>query len=128
MFQPKSAFSGFSVNDLALAKTFYAETLGLQVDEEGAGLVLHLPGGGTAFAYPKDNHQPATYTMLDFVVANIDEAVEELQRRGVRFERYAGAPQDEKGIMRGLAHNMGPDIAWFQDPAGNILAVLQNAE
>jgi catechol 2,3-dioxygenase-like lactoylglutathione lyase family enzyme len=125
MFQPKSAFSGFSVNDLARAKAFYTETLGLRVDEEGAGLVLHLPGGGSVLAYPKDNHQPATYTMLDFVVANIDEAVEDLQSRGVRFERYAGIPQDEKGVMRGLAHNMGPDIAWFLDPAGNILAVLQ---
>ena len=128
MFQPKSAFSGFSVNDLAQARTFYAETLGLNVDEEGAGLVLHLPGGGTAFVYPKDNHQPATYTMLDFVVENIDEAVDELKRRGINVERYAGMPQDEKGIMRGLAHNMGPDIAWFKDTAGNILAVLQEAE
>jgi catechol 2,3-dioxygenase-like lactoylglutathione lyase family enzyme len=128
MFQPKSAFSGFSVNDLAQARTFYAETLGLHVDEEGAGLVLHLPGGGTAFAYPKDNHQPATYTMLDFVVENIDEAVDDLKRRGINFERYAGMPQDEKGIMRGLAHNMGPDIAWFKDTAGNILAVLQEAK
>jgi catechol 2,3-dioxygenase-like lactoylglutathione lyase family enzyme len=125
MFQPRSAFSGFSVNDLAQAKTFYTRTLGLQVDEEGAGIVLHLPGGGTVLAYPKDNHQPATYTMLDFVVENIDEAVDELQRRGVSFERYPGMPQDDKGIMRGRAQNMGPDIAWFQDPAGNILAVLQ---
>lgn len=125
MFQPKSAFSGFSVNDLAQAKTFYARTLGLQVDEEGAGIVLHLPGGGTVLAYPKDNHQPATYTMLDFVVEDIDEAVDELQRLGVSFERYPGMQQDEKGIMRGRTQNIGPDIAWFQDPAGNILAVLQ---
>ena len=125
MFQPKTAFSGFSVNDLAKAKAFYAQTLGLNVVEEGAGLQLHLPGGGTAFAYPKDDHQPATFTMLDFVVDDIDEAVDELKSRSVSLERYEGMPQDEKGIMRGLSHQMGPDIAWFKDPAGNILAVLQ---
>ena len=125
MFQPKTAFSGFSVNDLAKAKEFYTQTLGLKVVEEGVGLRLHLPGGGTAFAYPKDDHQPATFTLLDFVVDDIDEAVDELKSRGVSFERYAGMSQDEKGIMRGISHNMGPDIAWFKDPAGNMLAVLQ---
>ena len=125
MFKPKTAFSGFSVNDLAKAKAFYTQTLGLQVVEEGVGLRLHLPGGGTAFAYPKDDHQPATFTLLDFVVDDIDEAVDELKSRGVSFDRYAGMPQDEKGIMRGIAQNMGPDIAWFKDPAGNMLAVLQ---
>ena len=125
MFKPKTAFSGFSVNDLAKAKEFYTQTLGLQVVEEGVGLRLHLPGGGTAFAYPKDDHQPATFTLLDFVVDDIDEAVDELKSRGVSFERYAGMSQDEKGIMRGIAQNMGPDIAWFKDPAGNMLAVLQ---
>jgi catechol 2,3-dioxygenase-like lactoylglutathione lyase family enzyme len=125
MFQPKTAFSGFSVNDLAKAKEFYAQTLGLKVVEEGVGLRLHLPGGGTAFAYPKDDHQPATFTLLDFVVDDIDEAVDELNSRGVSFDRYEGMPQDEKGIMRGIAQNMGPDIAWFKDPAGNVLAVLQ---
>ena len=125
MFQPKTAFSGFSVNDLAKAKEFYTQTLGLKVVEEGVGLRLHLPGGGTAFAYPKDDHQPATFTLLDFVVDDIDEAVDELNSRGVSFDRYEGMPQDEKGIMRGIAQNMGPDIAWFKDPAGNFLAVLQ---
>jgi len=125
MFKPKTAFSGFSVNDLAKAKAFYTQTLGLQVVEEGVGLRLHLPGGGTAFAYPKDDHQPATFTLLDFVVDDIDEAVDELKSRGVSFERYAGMSQDEKGIMRGISQNMGPDIAWFKDPAGNMLAVLQ---
>ena len=125
MFQPKTAFSGFSVNDLAKAKEFYAQALGLKVVEEGVGLRLHLPGGGTAFAYPKDDHQPATFTLLDFVVDDIDEAVDELKSRGVSFERYEDMPQDEKGIMRGIAQNMGPDIAWFKDPAGNMLAVLQ---
>ena len=125
MFKPKTAFSGFSVNDLAKAKAFYTQTLGLKVVEEGVGLRLHLPGGGTAFAYPKDDHQPATFTLLDFVVDDIDEAVDELNSRGVSFDRYEGMPQDEKGIMRGIAQNMGPDIAWFKDPAGNVLAVLQ---
>ena len=125
MFQPKTAFSGFSVNDLAKAKEFYTQTLGLKVVEEGVGLWLHLPGGGTAFAYPKDDHQPATFTLLDFVVDDIDEAVDELNSRGVSFDRFEGMPQDEKGIMRGIAQNMGPDIAWFKDPAGNMLAVLQ---
>ena len=128
MFKVKTAFSGFSVNDLTQARAFYAEKLGLHVEEEGVGLRLHLPGGGTAFAYPKDNHQPATYTMLDFIVENIDETVDELKHRGITFERYPGMPQDEKGISRGLAHNLGPDIAWFLDPAGNILAVLQGPE
>jgi len=125
MFQPKTAFSGFSVNDLAKAKAFYAQALGLKVVETGVGIRLHLPGGGTAFVYPKDDHQPATFTLLDFVVDDIDEAVDELKSRGVSFDRFAGMPQDEKGIMRGISHNMGPDIAWFKDPAGNVLAVLQ---
>jgi predicted enzyme related to lactoylglutathione lyase len=121
MFNPKSAFSGFSVNDLAKAKHFYAETLGLRVDEIAAGLSLHLPGGATVFAYPKDNHEPATFTILNFAVDDVDAAVDELVRRGVQFERYSGIPADEKGIVRGG----GPTIAWFKDPAGNILAVLQ---
>lgn len=125
MFQPKTAFSGFSVNDLAKAKEFYTQTLGLKVVQEGVGLRLQLPGGGTAFAYSKDDHQPATFTILDFVVSDIDEAVDELKSRGVSFDRYEGMSQDEKGIMRGISQNMGPDIAWFKDPAGNMLAVLQ---
>jgi catechol 2,3-dioxygenase-like lactoylglutathione lyase family enzyme len=124
MFTVKSAFSGFSVDDLARARAFYAQTLGLEVEEAGGGLRLHLPGGGMAFVYPKENHQPATFTILDLVVDDIDAAVDELAGRGVRFERYAGMQQDERGIMRGISQNRGPDIAWFTDPAGNILAVL----
>ena len=128
MFQAKMAFSGFSVNDLAKAKAFYAGTLGLKVDDEGVGMRLHLPGGGTVFAYPKDDHQPATFTILNFVVDSIDEAVDELTNRGVQFEHYEEGPKtDEKGILRGRALQMGPDIAWFKDPAGNTLAVLQLA-
>ena len=101
MFQAKGAFSGFSVNDLAKTKEFYAGTLGLQVDDEGVGMRLHLPGGGTVFAYPKDDHQPATFTILNFVVDSIDEAVDELTNRGVQFEHYEeGLKTDEKGILR----------------------------
>ena len=126
MFQPKTSFSGFSVNDLAKAKAFYAQTLGLDVAEEGVGLRLNLPGGGTAFAYPKGDHQPATFTILDFVVDDIDTAVDELTSRGVQFEHYQdGPPTDAKGVLRGRSRQMGPDIAWFKDPSGNILAVLQ---
>lgn len=125
MFKAKAAFSGFSVDDLAKTQEFYAKTLGLKVDEEGVGLRLHLPGGGTVFAYPKNDHQPATFTILNLVIDNIDEAVAELTSRGVQFEHYQGIPTDEKGIMRGLSRHMGPDIAWFKDPAGNVLAVLQ---
>lgn len=125
MFRPISTLNIFSVNDLAAARFFYRDILGLQVEEEGVRLILHLPGGGTAFAYAKDDHQPATYTTLGFVVENIEEAVTELQSRGVSFERYAGMSQDEKGIRRGLANRTGLDVAWFLDPAGNILAVFQ---
>jgi catechol 2,3-dioxygenase-like lactoylglutathione lyase family enzyme len=128
MFKAKAAFSGFSVDDLAKAKVFYNGTLGLKVDEEGVGLRLHLPGGGAVFAYPKDDHQPATFTILNFVVDNIDEAVAELTSRGVQFEHYEGIPIDQRGILRGLSRNMGPDIAWFKDPAGNVLAVLEEVE
>jgi len=110
MFKAKAAFSGFSVNDLAKAKEFYTNTLGLKVDDEGVGLRLHLPGGVTVFAYPKDDHQPATFTILNFEVDNIYEA---------------GPKTDEKGILRGREQNMGPDIAWFRDPAGNILSVIE---
>lgn len=126
MFQPKNVFSGFSVDDLAKAKQFYSQTIGLQVDSGGAGLELHLPGGSIVIIYPKGNHQPATFTILNFAVDNIDEAVDELTKRGVQFEHYEGELQtDKKGIARGISQNRGPDIAWFKDPAGNILSVLQ---
>jgi catechol 2,3-dioxygenase-like lactoylglutathione lyase family enzyme len=125
VFAPRTAFSGFSIDDLAKARTFYAETLGLQVEKDGVGLRLHLPGGGTVFVYPKDNHEPASFTILNFAVDDIDAAVDELTRRGVQFEHYDEGPKtDDKGVMRGRQHNTGPDIAWFKDPAGNILAVL----
>ena len=127
MLKTTGAFSGFSVDDLAKAKAFYAETLGLKVDPDGVGVRLHLPGGGTVFAYPKKDHQPATFTILNLVVDNIDEAVDDLTSRGVRFERNENGPKtDAKGILRGKAQNRGPDIAWFKDPAGNFLSVLAN--
>ena len=127
MLKVKAAFSGFSVDDLAKSNEFYTKTLGLKVDDEGTGLRLHLPDGGTVFMYPKHNHQPATFTILNFVVENIDEAVDELKSRGVSFEHYEGSPQDEKGILRGRSQQMGPDVAWFKDPAGNILSVLEDS-
>jgi len=128
MFNPKTAFSGFSVEDLDKAESFYGQTLGLKVERTGVGMDLHLPGGGIVFVYPKPDHQPATYTILNFPVDHIDQAVEELTRRGVRFEHYTGDMQtDDKGILRGLSQNRGPDIAWFKDPAGNTLAVLQQS-
>jgi catechol 2,3-dioxygenase-like lactoylglutathione lyase family enzyme len=121
MFTDTKAFSGFSVDDLEKAKRFYAETLGLEVTEQYGMLTLHVAGGTTILVYPKANHSPATFTILNFPVDDIDEAVDELVERGVRFERYDGAGQDEKGIHR----DEGPYIAWFTDPAGNILSVLQ---
>lgn len=123
-----SAFSGFSVKDLEKAKDFYVSVLGLKVEEEpGMGLKLHLPGGATVFVYPKENHVPATFTVLNLVVENIDNAVDELVVKGVIFEQYhmKEMPQDEKGILRALAVHMGPDIAWFTDPSGNIFSLLQ---
>jgi catechol 2,3-dioxygenase-like lactoylglutathione lyase family enzyme len=126
MFTPIAAFSGFSVDDITAAKQFYSEVLGMEVSDETGGARLVLPAGASAFMYPKKDHVPATYTMLDFVVEDIDAAVDELTTRGAQFERYEGMPQDEKGIMRGRSAHMGPDIAWFKDPAGNILAVLQS--
>jgi catechol 2,3-dioxygenase-like lactoylglutathione lyase family enzyme len=127
MLQAKAGFSGFAVNDLAKAKDFYTQTLGLQVEDEGdMGLQLQLPSGGKVFVYPKDDHKPATFTILNLVVDNIDAAVDELTSQGIQLERYDNMQQDEKGIARGLAANMGPDIAWFKDPADNILAVLQD--
>lgn len=126
MFKDSPAFSGFSVNDLAKAKAFYQLTLGLEVSDEMGMIQLHLATGGKVFVYAKPDHQPATYTVLNFPVDDIDQAVAELSAKGLTFERYEGMHQDEQGIMRGRAAGMGPDIAWFKDPAGNILAVLQD--
>lgn len=126
----KAAFSGFSVDDLAKAKQFYMEVLGLEIVNENMGLEVGLPQGARVFIYEKDDHQPASYTTLNFVVDDINGAVDELVGKSVNFDRYdmgENIQQDERGILRGIANNMGPDIAWFKDPAGNILAVLQES-
>jgi hypothetical protein len=91
------------------------------------GLRLHLPGGGVVLVYPRQDHQPASFTILNFVLKNIDDAIDELMRSGVSFERYEEIPQDEKGILRDCSQNIGPDIAWFRNPEGNILSVLQDS-
>jgi catechol 2,3-dioxygenase-like lactoylglutathione lyase family enzyme len=121
MFRETRAFSGFSANDIPAARAFYADTLGLDVTDENGMLRLHLGGGGTVLVYAKDNHVPATYTILNFPVDDVDATVDRLTAAGVAFERYDGLDQDARGIARGT----GPAIAWFRDPAGNILAVLQ---
>jgi catechol 2,3-dioxygenase-like lactoylglutathione lyase family enzyme len=125
MFRDNHAFSGFSTNDIAKAREFYGETLGVEVTEENGMLTLHLGGGGTVLIYPKDNHEPATYTVLNFPVKDIREAADSLIRAGIRFERYEGSDQDERGIARPAKPEYGPSIAWFKDPAGNILSVLE---
>jgi catechol 2,3-dioxygenase-like lactoylglutathione lyase family enzyme len=128
MLQDSHAFSGFSVNDLEAAKKFYGETLGLTVEEpDNMGLHLALGGGTKVFVYPKADHQPATYTMLNFPVEDIDKTVDELTAKGVSFEHYDEEmlKTDEKGIARPPSADMGPTIAWFKDPAGNILSVIQ---
>ena len=126
MFKDSHAFSGFSTNDIAKAKEFYGKTLGLEVTEDaGMGmLTLHLAGGGNVLIYPKDNHEPATFTVLNFPVSDINGAVDALAKAGVEFERYEGTPHDERGNVRGPAE-YGPPIAWFKDPAGNVLSVLE---
>lgn len=128
MLQDSHAFSGFSVNDPTEARKFYGEILGLDIQETPMGLTLKLAGGNEVFIYAKPDHQPATFTILNFPVKSIDKAVDELSAMGVEFQRYDSGvmQQDEKGIARGRAAKMGPDIAWFKDPAGNILSILQN--
>jgi catechol 2,3-dioxygenase-like lactoylglutathione lyase family enzyme len=123
MLKESKAFSGFSVNDIQKAKDFYGRTLGLQVSESHGLLTLQLAGGNKILIYPKVNHAPATFTVLNFPVENVDDSVDELAKRGVRFEIYdeSDIKTDEKGIMRGN----GPTIAWFKDPAGNVLSVIE---
>ena len=121
MFGNTKAFSGFAVDDIQAAQKFYGETLGLNTSEQYGLLTLHLAGDRDTLVYPKADHVPATYTILNFPVEDIDAAVDELTSRGVQLERYEGMGQDAKGINRAG----GPYIAWFRDPAGNILSVLQ---
>jgi len=124
MFRDSGAFSSFSVTDLSKAKAFYGKTLGLDVSQSAEGLQLNLADGFNVFLYPKPNHTPATFTVLNFAVDDIDEAVDELNSLGIRLEKYDQAEirTDAKGIMRGN----GPQIAWFKDPAGNILSVVED--
>jgi catechol 2,3-dioxygenase-like lactoylglutathione lyase family enzyme len=120
MFRDSHAYSGFSSSDIPATKAFYADTLGLDVEENRGLLTLKLAGGGRVLVYPKPNHEPATFTILNLPVDDVEAAVDALAAKGVTFERYEGMDQDAKGIMRGN----GPDIAWFKDPGGNILSVI----
>ncbi|MCR8557060.1 VOC family protein [Mucilaginibacter sp. BJC16-A38] len=126
MFKDTKAFSGFSVNDMQKAKEFYHGTLGIEVEENNMGIMtLKIAGGADVVVYPKPNHEPATFTILNFTVGDVDKTVDELIAAGITFEQYdfGDMKTDEKGIMRGNGY--GPDIAWFKDPAGNILSVLK---
>lgn len=121
-------FSSFSVDDIAEARDFYSKTLGVEVaDNEEGGLELSFPDSGSVFIYPKEDHEAATFTVLNFLVDDIDVAVEDLTGRGITFESYSGEMEtDEKGIFRGADSGDGPNIAWFKDPAGNFLSVIEN--
>jgi catechol 2,3-dioxygenase-like lactoylglutathione lyase family enzyme len=121
MFTNTKAFSGFAVDDVGKAREFYEGTLGLKVTEENGMLTLHIAGDRPTLVYPRPDHTPAEYTILNFPVDDVEQAVDELSARGVQFERYEGFEQDDKGIFRGG----GPLIAWFTDPAGNVLSVIQ---
>jgi predicted enzyme related to lactoylglutathione lyase len=124
MFTYKNTLSSFSSNDLQKSKEFYQDKLDVDVTETEMGILeLRFTGGAHGIIYPKPNHEPATFTVLNFLVADIDEAVDALLAKGITFEHYEQMGADEKGIVRGNGH--GPDIAWFKDPAGNILSVLK---
>lgn len=128
MLTALSAFSGFSVDSIEKAKQFYVDTLQLTLKDETMGLQLALPGGGEVFIYEKSDHVPAAFTILNFVVEDIESTVDHLVGHGITFEHYDNMPgtQDEKGILWGKKVNRGPNVAWFKDPAGNILSVMQN--
>ena len=128
MLHDSPTFSGFSVKDQKVTLEFYRDILGIEVEETEMGLKLKLAGGNNVFVYQKENHEPATFTVLNFQVEDIDTAVDGLKDKGVEFEVYEGMHQDDKGIARGIVANMGPDIAWFKDPSGNILSVLHEKD
>lgn len=125
MIDGGKAFSGFSVKDFETTKKFYGDILGLAIQEDEMGLSLQVGGGNDIFVYQKNNHEPASFTILNFPVDDIDTTVDELRAKGVVFDSYDGMT-DEKGIARGKSANQGPDIAWFKDPSGNILSILCN--
>ena len=124
MLANRPGFSGFSATDIAAERAFYADTLGVKVTDEDGMLSLHLAGGHNVIIYPKDDHQPATFTVLNFQVDDIDATVRGLEAAGVTLERYDGMGQDDRGVYR----EFGPPIAWFKDPAGNILSVIQTGD
>ncbi|MBN9240458.1 MAG: VOC family protein [Leifsonia sp.] len=127
MFESTHAFSGFSVDDIDAARTFYRDTLGLRVEDNAMGFLnIHLATGGTILVYPKADHVPATYTILNFPVDDVDKAVDELNARGVKTKIYDGEFTDERGIARPADPSWGPVICWFTDPAGNVLSVLES--
>ena len=125
MLAESHPFSSFSTNDIAKTKEFYATILGLEVSEQNGLLNLRLPDGVRVLVYPTDDHEPASFTVLNFAVSDLDRTVDELAAAGVRFERYDGFEHDERGIAHPAAAQGGPRIAWFRDPAGNIISVLQ---
>ena len=128
MFKDTPVVNGFSTDDIAKAKEFYGSVLGFSVEQNDGGiLTLQFSNGGRTFIYPKPDHQPATFTIMNIIVSDIAAAVDELTAKGVAFEHYSGELQtDEKGIAWGKKANMGPNIAWFKDPAGNILSLLED--
>jgi len=128
MLTTSHGFSGFSVTDVDESRRFYQDVLGLDVSTNEMGILdIALPAGGAhVLVYPKDDHVPAVFTILNFAVDDIDRAIDELEAAGVSLERYEGMPQDERGVMRGKAAGQGPDIAWFLDPSGNILSILSD--
>lgn len=123
-----SSFSSFSVDNIAAAKSFYAGLLGLELTDESMGLQFSLPGGGSLFMYEKPDHQPAGFTVLNFIVEDINTVIDLYIEKDIHFERYDNLPaeQDERGVLRGKAAGQGPDIAWFKDPAGNVLALIES--
>jgi predicted enzyme related to lactoylglutathione lyase len=130
MLEQTPAFSGFAVRDMTAAKQFYGQTLGVIIEDQGdMGITLKLAGGNDVFVYAKEDHAPATFTLLNFAVADIDATIDQMTAAGVVFEHYDfsnGAKTDDKGVMRGKDVNMSPNIAWFKDPSGNILSILED--
>jgi predicted enzyme related to lactoylglutathione lyase len=126
--QVLAGFGSFAVKDLSSAMTFYTDSLGLQVEQDQMGLKINPPSGGQLFVYEKPDHEPAGFTVLNVIVPDIDAAVEELLSKGITMARYDSMPasQDEKGILRGKAAGMGPDIAWIKDPSGNVVSIIED--
>lgn len=129
MIKSNFAFSGMSVDNLEKAKAFYVDTLHLPLQNENMGLTVELPGGGSLYLYEKSDHEPATYTAVNFVVENINDTIRHLTNdHGIQMLTYSNlpAPQDGMGVLRGKSNDMGPDIAWFADPAGNVISIIEN--